>query len=677
MAMKRTIILILCLMLGGCADKVKDGWVADGHPYVPSVYDEYTFPEPVTEDMLKEEKPIVRIISGSEVSGVEEARARLAAQGVAVDLGLRTHVDQLALKGVPLIQMAAMLSEMSGFNIAVTRDAAEIPISVFLQDISLRLVIETVCRLNDLWYREDERIITLMTTDEYAKEMVIRRNEKSRAYWLRYSNANDMARILQAIMGSQVLFNDIGKEEVYGHVDEEKAGGTSVSLEDEYGGSGAGAASTIGTDLKGFDKDEIRKLLALGNLRKGKGDALDLHEQIEKKVPAVITVFKRNNAILARSLDETILQDISKIIELMDTPTSQVLLEITILQLTLGDGFESFFQVDFPGSYKPTFPDQMYSNEPSNDYPAVSPDIGYWGVDAEGEKKYYNFDYAGRQINYAVESVGKTLGSSLGLASTTFNVLFGNKNIQARLELFAKEDRVEVLATPYLMSANNSKVEFFVGEEVPLRDDVETNTLFNKDGFITTTTFEVKIKREKLGTELEISSFINEDGTITMDLDAEISSPNYNVTTIGVVNDVTGEVIPFPLDGVNTNELTSIITSASGQPIAIGGIIRERLEEAEKKVPLLGDIPLLGFFFKEVSDKKIKTETIFLLTPHIIMHPALAWQESRKFLDRRSSHPRFIQGQENILDYPTVQSNALKKETTIAEPVEPDPFDEE
>ena len=629
--MKKFFLLILCLLLSGCADKVTDGWVADGHPFVPPVHDAYDSPEPITAEMLPKEKPIVSIISGSEVSGIEEARVRMAARGKAVDLGLRERVDQLALKEVPLIQMAAMLSEMSGFNIAVTREAAEIPISVFLQDIPLRQVLEAVCRLNDLWYREDERIITLMTTDEYSKEMVIRRNEKSRAYWLRYTNANDMARILQATMGSQVLFNDIGKEEVYGHVNEEKTGGTSVKLEDEYGGSGAGAASTTMADLKGFDKDEIKKLLALGKLREGKGDALELHEQIEKKVPAVITVFKRNNAIIARSLDETILQDIGKIIELMDTPTSQVLLEISILQLTLGDGFESFFQIDFPGSYKTTHPDQTYSNEPGN-------------------------DYTGRQINYAAEAISSTLGSSLGLSGTTFDVLFGNKNIQARLELFAKEDRVEVLATPYLMSANNSKVEFFVGEEVPLRDDVESNTLFNSDGFITVTTFEVKIKREKLGTDIEISSFINEDGTITMDLDAEISSPTYNVTTIGVVNDVTGEVISFPLDGVNTSELTSIVTSASGQPIAIGGIIRERLEESEKKVPVLGDIPLIGFFFKEIYDQKIKSETIFLVTPHIILHPALAWQETRKFLDRRSSHPRFIRSQENLLDYPTVKS---------------------
>jgi type II secretory pathway component GspD/PulD (secretin) len=217
------------------------------------------------------------------------------------------------------------------------------------------------------------------------------------------------------------------------------------------------------------------------------------------------------------------------------------------------------------------------------------------------------------------------------------------------------------------MSANNSRVEFFVGEEVPLRDDVESKVLFNQEGFITTNTFDVKIKREELGTDIEISSFINEDGTITMDLEAEISFPQYGISSIGVVNSITGAVVPFPLDGVDRSKLTSIITAASGQTIAIGGIIRERLEEYEKKVPLLGDLPFFGFFFKEVNDKRAKVETVILVTPHVITHPALAGRASRDFLERRSSHPRITRGQETLLDYPTVEST-----TGISTPPEPD-----
>jgi type II secretory pathway component GspD/PulD (secretin) len=648
------VILIASALLATGCTRPLTRWEREGHAYTPPAAGTAMVPEaPVLPEV---EKPLFKVIAGQEVSGIDEALAQAATPTQERSEGLRTVIDLLHLKEVPLVDMAASLSEMSGYNIAVTKAAAAIPVSIFLQDIALRQALETVCRLYDLWYREDERIITLMTTGEYSKEMVVRRNEKSRAFWLRYSNANDMAKVLQAVMGSQVVFNDIGKEEVYGHVAEDKKAGGAITVQEET--PAGGGSGSITTDLKGFQPEEIRKLLALGNLREGRADALDMHEQLAKRVPAVITVFKRNNAILARSLDETILEDIGRIIEMMDSPTPQVLLEISILQLNLGDGFESFFQLTRPGAYSYAHPDNSFTYDPSGTAPAISPDKGYWTIDKEGNDVFRKFNYTGRTIEYAEKAVATTLGSSLGLASTTMSLLFGSADIQARLQLYAKDDRVEVLATPYLMSANNSKVKFFIGEEVPLRNDVESKTLYNSDGQITTNTFDVNIKREELGTDIDISSFINEDGTITMTLEAEISAPLYNLTSINVFSNATGTATAFPLDGVERSKLNSVITAVSGQPLAIGGIIRERLEEYEKKVPVLGDIPILGFPFKEVIDRKVKSETIFLITPHIIRHPGQAWSESKKFLERRSSHPRFVREQDNILDYPIGRKTA-------------------
>jgi type II secretory pathway component GspD/PulD (secretin) len=621
------IFFLLSGLLGsGCSQKEVVSWVEDGHPFAPP--EATTGKEPAVtgkaleeKDPLPEEKPIVRIINGTEVAGLDEAENMITGKQINDTLGLRTPIDQLALTEVPLIQVAATLSELSGYNIAVSQEASGVPVSLYLQDIPLRQALEAICRLNDLWYREDERIVTLMTVEEYSREMVIRRNEKSRAYWLRYTNANDMAKILQAVMSSKVQFRDIGSEEVYGHVNEKKEAGEKLTIEEENASSsGSGKKKNTGRmgtgggnlDLNGFDADEIKKLLVLDKLQTGIGDALSLNKQIEKDVPTVITVFKRNNSILARSLDETILEDIGRIIELMDTPTSQVLLEMSILQINLADGFESFFQFDLL-------------------------DTGKFVI--------------------------QVLPATTGITGKTLNVLFGNDDIAARMQLYARDDRLKTISTPYLMSANNSKVEFFVGQEVPLRDDVESKVLYNDKGEVTTTTFEVKVKRKELGTDINISSFINEDGTITMDMQAEISSPQYNLTSIGVVNNATGEVVSFPLDGVERSKLTSIITAASGQTIAIGGIIREELSEYENRVPVLGEIPVLGFFFKEVHDLKQKTETVILLTPHIIRHPERGEKTSREFMGRKSSHPRFSHDQERILDYPVARDNKEKTST--------------
>lgn len=577
------VVLGMFLFLGGCAKPLPR---EDGHAFYP--------PKAGTSNFLSAaeialeatpEEQLVQIISGKELT-VEQVQLELQGQPEVPAGTLSTVINRLSLRDTPLGEVSYLLTELCRHNIIATPEAASRFVSIDLYQIPLRQALEAICRLNDLWYRVDDHVVTLMTTSEYAEEVVVRHNEKMRAFTLRYTNANDTAKVIESLMGGQVLFSDIGSEDVYGHVDEDKSGSSSSTKE-------------ISEEI--LNADEKTRSQILEGLRDGQDDALQLAEKLGKKVPAVITVFKRNNMILARSLDESVLNEIGRIVASLDTPTSQVLLEMSILQLTLSDGFESFFKLDFPGN-----------------------------------------------VNFTAA----TMPNSAGGGNSTLSAIFGNSNIEARVRLFAEENRVNVLATPYLVSANNAKVEFFVGEEIPLRDEVSSKTLYDDEGNPTTTLFEVSIKREELGTDIEISSFINADGTITMDFKAEISTPNLNVTEVTVVDENTGIARSFPLDGINRSELTSIITAVPGQPLAIGGIIREQIEEIENKVPVLGDVPGLGFFFRDIADNRKKTETVIILTPHLISHPRDGWQVGTEFLERRSSHPRFLQQQENLLDYP-------------------------
>ena len=548
---------------------------------------------------MPEEKPIVKIISGTEVSGIEEAQKMLSGKEDGL-LGMREMLHTIILRDIPVGSIVEILTEMCGYNVIASNGAAEQKISIYMQDLPLREALESMCRLNDLWFREDKRVITLMTAKEYANEMVVRRNEKTRAFYMRYTNAEDMAKIIQAVMGAQVEFKSISGEKVYGHVEADSSSGG--------GGSTTGEAEPVLTEQ---DKE---KGLALGITEK-ETDVVALAKKIGKPLPATITVFKRNNCIVARSLDETLLQEMGRIIEALDTPTNQVLLEVKILQINLGDGFESFFQMDY--------------TDPELD------DAG--GSFSRGEH------------NLSALPV-------LGLASSTLGYVFSNEYINARIELFASEGRINILSTPFLMSANNSKVEFFVGEETPLRDDVEVKIVQNASGGEAGAIFastEVTIKREELGTDVTISSFINEDSTITMDIETEISTANLNMTQVTVVNPLTGDTMEFPLDGVNKNEIKCIIAAKSGQSVAIGGIIKEQDESEETKVPVLGDIPIIGFFFKKIIKHKTKTETVIILTPHVITHPALAGKTSEEFLNRKSSHPAIVDKKENILEYET------------------------
>ncbi|MDL1967508.1 MAG: hypothetical protein LWW97_02915 [Deltaproteobacteria bacterium] len=585
-------LVFFLFAIAGCSHTATRSGMDGGIATAKEILEPPNRPDSLPE--MPEEKSIVKIISGTEVSSIKEAQKMLSGKEDGL-LGMKEMLHTIILKDVPVGSIVEILTEMCGYNVIASSGAAERKISIYMQDLPLREALESVCRLNDLWYREDKRVITLMTADEYANEMVVRRNEKTRAFYMRYTNAEDMAKIIQAVMGAQVEFKSISGEKVYGHVEADSS-------------SGGGGGSTTGEAEPVLTEQDKEKLLALGITEK-ESDVVALAKKIGKPLPATITVFKRNNCIVARSLDETLLQEMGKIIEALDTPTSQVLLEVKILQVTLGDGFESFFQMDYA-------------------------DTGHWGT--------------GGDFTHDVSSL-----PDLGLASSALEYIFSNKFIDARIQFFANEGRVNILSTPFLMSANNSKVEFFVGEETPLRDDVETETIYDDEGNIVTTVFEVKITREELGTDVTISSFINEDSTITMDIETEISTANLNMTEINVLNEKTGVTTPFPLDGVNKNTIKSIIAAKSGQSVAIGGIIKEQDESEETKVPFLGDIPFLGFFFKKIIKDKTKTETVIILTPHVITHPALAGKISEEFLNRKSSHPAIVDKKENILEYKT------------------------
>lgn len=586
-------ILLMLLFLGGCAG-MKEKMVPTGGPTFETGRGQ-GFLSAEALPLLEDSGPIVRVIKGEPVEDVETTLRDMAAKARApLTGGLDAHIGSLMLRGVHVRAIAELLTDICGYNVVATNTVAANPVNIFLQNISLREALNAICRLNNLWYREGQGIITLMTHEEYIQDIQARQSDQTRAFYVRYTNAADMAKLIKASMGDEVHLAVIEDEKIYGHIDPEKAATVSQS------GGNTPALSVNAGQGDGQDVPLLQTAVTGARMGGGGGTAGG------KPTMAILTVFKRNNCIVARSLDGGLLNEMGRIIEALDTPTSQVLLEIKILQLTLGDGFESFFDVD-------------------------------WDV-ASGSGISGDFTSA------------LSLGGSTSLTSSTLNFVFNSEKLAARIAFYENAGRAEIISTPFLMTANNSKVEFFVGEETPLRDDVTTKTVAVGEQGDTITTFQVNIIREELGTDVEMTTFINADSTVTMEFEAEISAPILNYSTIQVVNDKTGQVLNFPLDGKSKSQLKSILSARSGQTIAIGGIIRESLDYNTSKVPGLGDIPGLGLLFSEIKNTKKKTETVILLTPHVIMHPAQAEAVSREFMLRKSSHEQITKGTENILE---------------------------
>jgi len=484
--------------------------------------------------------------------------------------GRDIHVQDIFFQDVPLEIVAELLNEVGGVNLMLQKAVSEKKVRLYLRDVSMSAAVEALLRSNELWFRTDGRITAVMSEQAFADAMIFHQSEKILAFFMRYTNAQDMAALLATILGPEVELRDMTGQAVFGHLEIEAVGGSP-------GEPG---------ELENLTADERRRLVQIGE-----GETVQRLEEasrvLGRRLPAIVTVFKKNNAIVVRSIDDGLLRHITGLIRELDTPVRQVLLEVRIVRLDLGDRFQSFF--DFS----------------------------------------YRTDRTDRSTDFTI------LGGVGPLVADTLAYVFATDRLNARMQLFAQENRLHTIASPFLMTADNTEVRFFVGQEVPLRTGVTRETIRTPD-LRDLVIFTPQIDTRELGTDLEIKSFINADRTITMELAADIQSPNLNVSSVTLINDATGTPVTFPLDGVDKSELRSILAVPTGNTVVLGGFINIKDQGEERKVPLLGDIPVLGYLFKKVERQAARTETVILITPHIIGAPEEGPDATRRYLERSS-----------------------------------------
>jgi general secretion pathway protein D len=196
---------------------------------------------------------------------------------------------------------------------------------------------------------------------------------------------------------------------------------------------------------------------------------------------------------------------------------------------------------------------------------------------------------------------------------------------------------VNVLATPLLLASNNRPARLFVGEERVLTTGVSTDVTTPSDG-ATTTTIDPETEVRDIGNSLLITPKINADRTVTLFLVHDSSHVSPDSATIPVAT-ADGGVVPFPIDTVNTANLQATVVAKDGMTLAVGGLIRIELTDHEQKVPVLGDIPILRFFFRKKVTDRSKAELILLITPRVLFTPTEADAVTRERVKALSSHP--------------------------------------
>ncbi len=165
------------------------------------------------------------------------------------------------------------------------------------------------------------------------------------------------------------------------------------------------------------------------------------------------------------------------------------------------------------------------------------------------------------------------------------------------------KDAINVLSTPHILTSDNREAEIVVGENVPFLSTLERSA--------TTTNQPVlqSIERKDVGITLRIRPQISEGDYVKLDIYQEISSiaPTTQTGTTGAADLIT----------TKRSAETSVVVK-NNQTVVIGGLIQDKGSDNVTKVPLLGDIPLLGYLFKFKGKQKQKTNLLVYLTPRIV-----------------------------------------------------------
>jgi general secretion pathway protein D len=181
------------------------------------------------------------------------------------------------------------------------------------------------------------------------------------------------------------------------------------------------------------------------------------------------------------------------------------------------------------------------------------------------------------------------------VATDTLNKLKGLIN------LLASQGKVNILASPHIMAANNQEATIMIGEEVPILTSQSTPLISQTTSFQTST-----VQYRNTGIILSVKPQINANGKVTLEIAQEVS--NAATTSTGVSGTPTFTV---------RQAKTSLITG-DNQTVVLGGLIREDRTRTQAGIPGLRKMPFLGPLFGSEGVSKQKTELLVLITPHII-----------------------------------------------------------
>ncbi|WP_375391101.1 type II secretion system secretin GspD [uncultured Sphingomonas sp.] len=247
----------------------------------------------------------------------------------------------------------------------------------------------------------------------------------------------------------------------------------------------------------------------------------------------------------------------------------------------------------------------------------------------------------------AQSAISSILGTSGGIAG--FGGKIGDTIFASIINAVKSDTTSNLLQVPHIVTLDNQEAHSLVGQEVPITTGQALSTNFD-NAFRTT-------QRENVGIGLDVKPQVNSSGTIKLNLHLQVSS------IAGPVASDNSDLI------LNKREVETTLTLDDGAIGVIGGLLSDEERRTIEKIPLLGDLPLIGNFFKSKARTRNKTNLMIFIRPTILRTA----EDGRRLAERRYGYLRLQDAQQNPGEEPTVDQ-LVRDYLGAAPPIPPAPL---
>ncbi len=313
---------------------------------------------------------------------------------------------------------------------------------------------------------------------------------------------------------------------------------------------------------------------------------------------ALVQIDPESRSIIIVADEDTNLE-IQKVIKNLDRPKPQVLIKVLFAQVTLDksmdigvEGSYSFNAGQLPIEQLLSGSNGLVQSIVSNST-TTTPQGGTTTTSTSTNNPLTS--------SPSISGTG-TAQTVFGLANQTTGAFFRLNTNMATTTLYALAQKgdVTVLSRPSILARNNQEAVMVVGQEVPFI----TNSQITNNGQTINT-----IQYQDVGIILRVTPFITANRTVEMIVSPEISA--LSDQTIPISPTVNAPVI-------NKTSAETVVVTPDATTVVIGGMMQKQKTNSIAKVPLLGDLPLVGFAFRHTVKSDTKTELLIFLTPYIV-----------------------------------------------------------